>query len=156
MQIYSDLFVVFFAWIGHLRKKKKKETRRIPTNHSFPFLKQSNNPHSKDRLYVDVTCPKIGPLLIVAVSRNIAWSQWAEHKVTTTHTHNMLLFKLELACCSYNCPLSYTIVSQRQIYNHFHNILRLFDVLPNFGSPQVKRWEIITYKHGIYDLPHEL
>ena len=23
-------------------------------------------------------------------------------------------------------------------------------------SPQVKRWAIITYKHGIYELPHEL
>ena len=23
-------------------------------------------------------------------------------------------------------------------------------------SPQVKRWVIITYKHGIYELPHEL
>ena len=23
-----------------------------------------------------------------------------------------------------------------------------------FLSPQVKRWEIITYKHGIYELPH--
>ena len=42
------------------------------------------------------------------------------------------------------------------VYNHFHNILRLFYVLPNFLSPQVKRWVIITYKHGIYELPHEL
>ena len=25
-----------------------------------------------------------------------------------------------------------------------------------FFSPQVKRWVIITYKHGIYELPHEL
>ena len=24
-----------------------------------------------------------------------------------------------------------------------------------FLSPQVKRWTIITYKHGIYKLPHE-
>ena len=23
-------------------------------------------------------------------------------------------------------------------------------------SPPVKRWAIITYKHGIYELPHEL
>ena len=23
-------------------------------------------------------------------------------------------------------------------------------------SPQVKRWTIITYTHGIYELPHEL
>ena len=41
-------------------------------------------------------------------------------------------------------------------YNHFHNILRLFDVLPNFISPQVKRCVIITYEHGIYELSHEL
>ena len=38
-------------------------------------------------------------------------------------------------------------------YNHFY-ILRLFDVI--FLSPQVKRCTIITYKHGIYELPHEL
>ena len=25
-----------------------------------------------------------------------------------------------------------------------------------FLSPQVKRWAIITYKHGMYELPHEL
>ena len=25
-----------------------------------------------------------------------------------------------------------------------------------FLSAQVKRWMIITYKHGIYELPHEL
>ena len=25
-----------------------------------------------------------------------------------------------------------------------------------FLSPQVKRWEIIIYKHGIYKLAHEL
>ena len=24
-----------------------------------------------------------------------------------------------------------------------------------FLSPQVRRWAIITYKHGIYELPHE-
>ena len=41
-------------------------------------------------------------------------------------------------------------------YNNFYNILRLFDVLPTFLSPQLKRSAIITYKHGIYELPHEL
>ena len=25
-----------------------------------------------------------------------------------------------------------------------------------FLSPQVKQWVIITYKHGIYELPHKL
>ena len=25
-----------------------------------------------------------------------------------------------------------------------------------FHSPQINRWVIITYKHGIYELPHEL
>ena len=38
-------------------------------------------------------------------------------------------------------------------YNQFHNILRFLDV---FLSPQMQRWEVITYKHGIYQLPHEL
>ena len=25
-----------------------------------------------------------------------------------------------------------------------------------FLSPQVKQWAVITYKHGIYELPHEM
>ena len=41
-------------------------------------------------------------------------------------------------------------------YNNFHNSLRLFDVYQIFLSPQVKRCVIIIYKHGIYELPHEL
>ena len=41
-------------------------------------------------------------------------------------------------------------------YNQFHNILNLFNVYQIFFSPQVKQWAIITYKHGIYELPHEL
>ena len=40
--------------------------------------------------------------------------------------------------------------------NHFHNISRIFDVLPNFFSSQAKRCTIITYKHGIYELPDDL
>ena len=42
------------------------------------------------------------------------------------------------------------------IYNHFHNILRLFDILSNFFSPQVKRTVIVSNKYGIFELPHEL
>ena len=40
-------------------------------------------------------------------------------------------------------------------YNYFQNILRLFDVLRNFSSPQVKQSAIISNKLGIYKLPHE-
>ena len=40
--------------------------------------------------------------------------------------------------------------------NHGDNILRLFDTLPIFFSPPVKRSVIISNKHGIYELPHEL
>ena len=40
--------------------------------------------------------------------------------------------------------------------NRFRNLLRLLDDLPNFIWPQVKRWVSTTYKHGIYELPHEL
>ena len=39
--------------------------------------------------------------------------------------------------------------------NHIQNILRVFDILPNFLSQQVKQCAIITYKHCIYELPHE-
>ena len=41
-------------------------------------------------------------------------------------------------------------------YNHGHNILKLFVVLPNFLSPQVKRSAIISNKHGIYGLSRGL
>ena len=41
-------------------------------------------------------------------------------------------------------------------YNHFHNILRLFDVLPNFPFTTGETMPIITYKHGICELPNEL
>ena len=39
--------------------------------------------------------------------------------------------------------------------NHFHNILRLFQVLPIFFH---RKWNdpTIFYKHDIYKLPHEL
>ena len=40
--------------------------------------------------------------------------------------------------------------------NHGHNIMRLFDTLPNFFSQQVERGLINSNKHGIYELPHEL
>ena len=39
---------------------------------------------------------------------------------------------------------------------HFLNILRLFDLSKILLSPQWKRLAIITYKHGIYELPHDL
>ena len=40
------------------------------------------------------------------------------------------------------------------IYDRFHNILRLFDVLLNFLFTTSET--VITYKHSIYELPHEL
>ena len=39
--------------------------------------------------------------------------------------------------------------------NHGHNILRLFDVLPNFPLAKMRRSMIISNKHGIYELPHK-
>ena len=41
----------------------------------------------------------------------------------------------------------------RDIFNHFHNILIFCKI---FFPPQMKRWLIIRYKHGIHDWPHEL
>ena len=39
---------------------------------------------------------------------------------------------------------------------YFYNILRIFDVLPNFFIQKLKRWAIFTYKIGIYKCPHQL
>ena len=41
-------------------------------------------------------------------------------------------------------------------YNQFHNTLKLFDVLPNFPFTASETMIVITYKHGMYELPHEL
>ena len=42
------------------------------------------------------------------------------------------------------------------IYNQFHKVLRLFDALPNFSFTTSETMAIITYKYGIYELPHKL
>ena len=41
-------------------------------------------------------------------------------------------------------------------HNPGHNILKIFDVLAKFFSPQVKRSVIISNEDGIYKLPQEL
>ena len=41
-------------------------------------------------------------------------------------------------------------------YNRFHNISDFLTFHQIFLSPQVKRCLIITYKHDIYELPHDL
>ena len=48
------------------------------------------------------------------------------------------------------------MLKKRFIYNHVHNILRLFHVLSTFYSPQITLNVIISNKHGIYKLLHEL
>ena len=58
----------------------------------------------------------------------------------------------KLRCITERVPLP---VKVNTTYNQFHNIWRLFDVLQIFLS-QVKRCAIIIYKHGIYELSHEL
>ena len=47
------------------------------------------------------------------------------------------------------------LVKISESFNQFLNILRLFDVLPNFPFTK-SECTIITCKHGIYELPHEL
>ena len=45
---------------------------------------------------------------------------------------------------------------KKEIYNHFHNILRLFDVLPNFPFTTNETEPNYPYKQGTYKLPHKL
>ena len=56
------------------------------------------------------------------------------------------------ALCAYTLILTFVTISAISFiifweYSMFYQI---------FLSPQMKRWTIITYKHGIYELPHEL
>ena len=41
-------------------------------------------------------------------------------------------------------------------YNHFHNILRLFDVLISFPFTASETMHNYSYKQSTYELPHEL
>ena len=69
------------------------------------------------------------------------------------HFSRSVIHSLHLATLS----LQYLIIAKTNwTSNHFPNILRHFDVCQTSLSPQVKRWEVITYKYGIYELPHEL
>ena len=68
-------------------------------------------------------------------------------KSTTTHkiTETYLSFSMTTLCCKWNwATISFTIFWD---FSMFYQI---------FLSPQVKRWAIITYKHGIYELPRDL
>ena len=49
----------------------------------------------------------------------------------------------------------YTKSKRKFADNHFHNILKLFDLYQYFAL-QVKRCAIFNYKHGVYELPHKL
>ena len=42
------------------------------------------------------------------------------------------------------------------LYNHFHNILKFFDVLPNFVFTTSETMRDYDFKHGVYELPHQL
>ena len=60
------------------------------------------------------------------------------------------------------CKLSLYAISRKtnkpnlrkwqKTYNHFHNILMFYQI---FLSSQFKQCAIITYKHGIYELPND-
>ena len=49
-----------------------------------------------------------------------------------------------------------TFLCRKLNYNDAHNILRLFDILPNFSATTSKMKRIITKKRDIYELSHEL
>ena len=53
---------------------------------------------------------------------------------------------------------TFHLIKNESIYNHGHNILRIFVTIPNFRftSLQVKRSVIISNKHGIYEFSYEL
>ena len=44
----------------------------------------------------------------------------------------------------------------RESYNHFHDNLRHFDVLPDFPFTTSEKMRNITYKHGIFEMPQGL
>ena len=48
------------------------------------------------------------------------------------------------------------LVYIQKVYDHGHNVLRLPDVYQIFFSHQVKESAIISNRHNINELPHEL
>ena len=55
-----------------------------------------------------------------------------------------------------NSVIKSTKKKKKIVLNHFYNILRLLDVLPILPFTTSKRCAIITLKHDICKLPHEL
>ena len=55
----------------------------------------------------------------------------------------------------FRCIFDDMVKSFMMEHNDIQSIM-FCDFLTFFLSPQVKRCAIITYKHGIYELPHEL
>ena len=48
-------------------------------------------------------------------------------------------------------------MEQLLVYNHFHNILRLFDILTNFSyKTRETKGAITSNKHGICKLPNDV
>ena len=66
-------------------------------------------------------------------------------------SHCIVYDFLQQVCCILNMEIELLC-----IYNHFHNILRLFDVLPNFPFTTSEMMYDDLYKHDLYKLPHEL
>ena len=72
-------------------------------------------------------------------------------------THkSKILFETSIQCLDFN-PLSLPLCLFPPLtYNQFHNVLRLFDAFRNFPLTTSETMAITIYKHGIYELPHEL
>ena len=85
--------------------------------------------------------PKAGPWLnVLHISNNGIDEQSTETSIDSCETFQFI---------------KRLVVKFNMTFNHFHNILRLSDVTNFFLSPPVKRCAIITYKRGIYELPHD-
>ena len=90
----------------------------------------------------------------VSFSENVAYvlnegspdSLWVQKQELTA-------LKLHMKMCMVKFNFSKAAISWLKTYNHEHNILRLFDTLPNSFFTRIV---IISNKHGIYKLPHEL
>ena len=94
----------------------------------------------------------------IKVRHNIQfWRHWARVALFETVLIYFFFFILHLLISLFALLIKKVVFNEISYitYNYFHNILRFFDFLSSFLSPQVDRCAIITYKHGKYELPHE-
>ena len=134
----------------------KYRQRNVDLNTSKKSLVFVTIQHSNFHLYVLESCTKISYLCKnTHLQKDAAFLHFRlkESSENMIFPWNVNIPKLKKIWSF--LPFSKTFLRQKLFFSC--RVLWDFSMIYQiFLSPQVKRWMIITYKHGIHELPHEL